>query len=77
MPTTGDADPGASLNVFIASCRLAVILDSLLPTFGCDSGQDLDHRVVVHGAAKEMDNLGRDVTLRHGEPGTCEYLVYC
>lgn len=74
MPTTGDADPGASLDVFIASCRLSVILDRLLPILGCDGGQDLDHRVIVHGAAKELDTLDRNVTLRHGEPGTCEYL---
>lgn len=73
IPTTRDADPGESLDVFIASCRLACILDTLLPVLGSDSVVEVDHRTLVREAAKQMEDLERETTLRSHEPGSCEF----
>jgi hypothetical protein len=65
MPTNRDADPDTSLDVFIASCRLASILDNLLPILGSEG------REVV-----ELEALDRDIILRHGQPGSCELNMF-
>jgi hypothetical protein len=72
MPTSRDADRDTSLDVFIASCRLASILDNLLPISGSEGKEVAIHRKLVHDAAEELDALDRDIILRHGEPGSCE-----
>lgn len=72
IPTTRDADPGDSLDVFIASCRLSTILDSLLPVLGSDSDKETDHRAAVHEAVKQMEALERDIILKEHEPGSCK-----
>jgi hypothetical protein len=74
IPTFRDADPGQPLDVFIASCRLACILHGLLPLLGCDTGQELNHRKTINDAAAQLGVLDREVTLHHGEPGSCEPL---
>jgi hypothetical protein len=72
IPTSRDADPDTSLDVFIASCRLACILDNLLPILASEGREVVDHRRLVHDAAEELEALDRDIILRHGEPGSCE-----
>lgn len=72
IPTTRDADPGESLEVFIASCRLSCILDSLLPVLGSDSIKEVDHRTAIHEAAKQMEDLDRVTNLKDHEPGACK-----
>lgn len=74
IPCTRDADPGESLDVFIASCRLACILDSLLPVLGSDCPKEVDHRTAVHQAAKQMADLERDTCLKPHEPGACQLI---
>jgi len=75
IPTPRDADPGAPLDVFIASCRLACILDTLLPILGCDTRESVDHRRLVHQAAEQLEALDMEITLRHGEPGSCRLIT--
>lgn len=71
IPTIRDADAGESLDVFIASCRLACILDSLLPILCSDSGRKVDHRVVLQEAANRIEQLEQDFGLRTRQPGAC------
>jgi hypothetical protein len=72
MPTNRDADPDTFLDVFIASCRLASILDNLLPILGSEGREVVDHRKLVHDAAEKTDALNRDIILSHGQHGSCE-----